>query len=342
MTNDEKPVQLPGTNDPVYHKVGLEEGDMTNEKKWIGIDVSGAELAAGVYPSGEIKAFSYDPEGIWGLITFISPFKPELIILEATGGLEAGVAAELYNAGLPVCVVNPRQVRDFAKSLGILAKTDNIDAVVLGRYGEAIKPQVRPLPNEEERAIKEMVARRRQLVEMLVQEKNRYSRASKKTGPDIMKHIKWLEKRIKDLDNDLSDAVKKSPIWSEKGNILKSVPGVGDILSTTLISDLPELGALGKKEIAALVGVAPFNCDSGKMHGRRRVWGGRSNVRRVLYMSVIAGLRFNPIIKAFYERLVATGKKPKLALTACMRKLLVILNAMVKNKQVWKPELIKT
>jgi len=313
---------------------------MTNEKKWIGIDVSGAELAAGVYPSGETKMFSYDPEGIYALITFISPFKPELIILEATGGLEAGVAAELYNAGLPVCIVNPRQVRDFAKSLGILAKTDNIDAVVLGRYGEAVKPPVRPMPSEEERAIKELVARRRQLIEMLVQEKNRYSRASKKMGLGIRKHLKWLEGRIKDIDKDLSETVKKSSIWSKKENILKSVPGVGDILSATLIADLPELGTLGKKEIAALVGVAPFNCDSGKMHGRRRVWGGRSNVRRVLYMSVISGLRCNSVIRAFYDKLVAAGKKAKVALTACMRKLLVILNAMVKNNQVWKVELI--
>lgn len=314
---------------------------MTETKKWIGIDVSGEELSVGVYPSGEIRTFAYEPKSVAELVVFTSSFKPELIILEATGGLEAGVAAELYNTGLPVCVVNPRQVRDFAKSIGVLAKTDNIDAVVLGRYGEAVKPQVRPMPNEEEKAIKEIVARRRQLIDMLVQEKNRYTRASKKTGADIMKHIKWLEKRIKDLDKDLSDAVKNSPMWSEKESILKSVPGVGDVLSSTLIADLPELGSLGRKEIAALVGVAPFNHDSGKMHGRRKVWGGRRNVRRVLYMSALAGIRFNPIIRAFYEKLVAAGKKPKVALTACMRKLLVILNAMLKSKQAWKAEFVK-
>lgn len=310
------------------------------EKKWIGIDVSGAELAVGVYPSGEVKTFPYEPQGIWDLIVFVGSFKPERIIVEATGGLEAGVAAELYNSGLPVCVVNPRQVRDFAKSLGVLAKTDNIDAVVLGRYGEAIKPQVRPMASDEERAIKELVARRRQLVEMLVQEKNRYSRASRKTGKEILKHIKWLEKRIKDLDKDISDAIIKSPLWSEKAGILKSVPGVGDVLSFTLLADLPELGTLGRKEIAALVGVAPFNNDSGLMRGKRKVWGGRGNVRRVLYMGIIAGIQFNPVIRAFYERLIAAGKKPKVALTACMRKLLVILNVMIKNKEVWKAKLV--
>lgn len=312
------------------------------EKKWLGIDVSGEELAVGVYPSGETKTFPYQPQGIWDLLVFVGSFKPERIIIEATGGLEAAVAAELYNSGLPVCVINPRQVRDFAKSIGVLAKTDNIDAVVLGRYGEAIKPQIRPLATEEEQAIKELVARRRQLVEMLVQEKNRYCRASnKKTGKDILKHIKWLEKRIKDQNTDLGDAIMKSRAWSEKASILKSVPGVGDVMSFTLIADLPELGTLGRKEIAALVGVAPFNCDSGKMHGQRRVWGGRGNVRKALYMGILSGIKFNPVLRAFYERLIAAGKKPKLAITACMRKLLVILNAMVKSKQVWKAELIE-
>jgi len=308
---------------------------MTETKKWVGIDVSGSELVVGVYPSAEISSFSNEQLGVDKLIKFVKVIAPALIVLEATGGIETLVATELYNAGMPVRIVNPRQVRDFAKSLGMLAKTDAIDAVVIARYGEAVKPQARPMASEEEIALKELTARRRQLIDMLVQEKNRYSRAGKNIKPEIEKHIKWLEKRLKDMDTDLSEAVKNSPRCAEKENILRSVPGVGRVLSATLLADMPELGSLNRREIAALAGVAPFNRDSGMFRGHRTVWGGRGKVRRMLYMGVISAIRSNSVIKAFYQRLIGNGKKPKVALTACMRKLLVILNAMIKHKQVW-------
>ena len=315
---------------------------MTENKNWVGIDVSGKELYVGVYPSGEIRRFEYVTEELVELVGFISSLSPERIVLEATGGIESRAVAELYNAGLPVCVVNPRQVRDFAKALGLLAKTDSIDAVAIARYAEAVKPALRPIADEAAMAIKELIARRRQLIDMLVQEKHRLSRASNKgMRKSIEKHIKWLEKCIKDLDDDLMDAVHNSPLWAEKENILRSVPGVGKVLSTTLIADMPELGNLNRHQIAALAGVAPFNRDSGTLRGHRMVWGGRKNVRNALYMCAVTSMRSNPVIKAFYASLIKEGKKPKVALTACMRKILVILNAMVKNRQMWNTRLVE-
>lgn len=315
---------------------------MTENKNWVGIDVSGKELYVGVYPSGESRRFEYATEELGELVGFISALSPERVVLEATGGIERRVVAELYIAGMPVCVVNPRQVRDFAKALGLLAKTDTIDAVAIARYAEAIKPAMRPVADEDATAIKELIARRRQLIDMLIQEKHRLSRAnSKGLRKSIENHIKWLEKRIKDLDDDLMDAVSNSPLWAEKENILRSVPGVGKVLSVTLIADMPELGSLNRREIAALAGVAPFNRDSGTLRGHRRVWGGRKNVRTALYMCAVTSMRSNPVIKSFYERLIREGKKPKVALTACMRKILVILNAMIKNKQMWNATLLE-
>jgi len=314
---------------------------MTEEKSWAGIDVSGSELVVGIYPSREGKKFSYESAGIEGLLEFLGAVKPELIVVESTGGIEKRVAAELHNAGLPVCVVNPRQTHDFAKSLGVLAKTDGIDAVILARYAEAVKPPVRRMANEEEQVVKELIARRRQLIDMLIQEKNRLKRAEGRIKTDIAKHIKWLEKRIEDLDDELCDAVAASQLWTAQDGILRSVPGVGKVLSATLIADLPELGRLNRKEIAALAGVAPFNRDSGAFRGRRVIWGGRGGVRRALYMSVVAGIRVNPVLQAFYKKLRAGGKQPKVAITACMRKLLVILNTMVKNGQEWNAGTLK-
>jgi len=308
---------------------------MAEELKWVGIDVSGSELAVGVRPSQETSVFVYDADGMTALIAFLEGLKPQLVVLEATGGIEARAAAELYAAGLPVCVVNPRQTRNFAKSLGVLAKTDAIDAIVLARYAEAVKPQVRRLPDEKEQEIKDIVARRRQLIDMLIQEKNRLTRAHGRIRTGIVKHIDWLKKRIEDLDEELGDAVTDSPLWSERSGILRSVPGVGKVLCATLIADLPELGALNRRQIAALAGVAPFNRDSGVSNGQRRVWGGRHGVRRMLYMAVVASLKANPVMKAFYARLRAQGKKPKVAIVACMRKMLVILNTMVRRGQHW-------
>lgn len=314
---------------------------MTNEKQWVGIDVSGSELAVGVYPSGQRSVFPNDTDGIAALAAFLEPFRPQLVVLESTGGLELHAATELYSAGFPVCVVNPRQVRDFAKSLGILAKTDGVDSLALARFAEAVKPPIRRLPNEEEQAIKDLISRRRQLIDMMAQEKNRLTRAEGRIKTGITKHIEWLKKRIKDMDDELAEVISHSPSWSEKGDILKSVPGVGKVLSATLIADLPELGNLNRREIAALVGVAPFNRDSGTMRGKRTVWGGRRSVRKMLYMGVISAMKVNPVIKRFNEKLRACGKRPKVAIVACMRKLLVILNTMLKTRQMWTGGIIR-
>lgn len=314
---------------------------MTNEKQWVGIDVSGRELAVGMYPSRQTSVFKYDADGIAHLVAFLEPLQPQLVVLEATGGIELRAATELYSAGFPVCVVNPRQVRDFAKSLGILAKTDGVDSLALARFAEAVKPPIRHLANAEEQAIKSLISRRRQLIDMVAQEKNRLTRAEGRIKTGITKHIEWLKKCIADLDDELTDAISHSPSWSAKGDILKSVPGVGKVLSATFIADLPELGSLNRKEIAALVGVAPFNRDSGSMRGKRTVWGGRRDVRRMLYMGVISAMKVNPVIKRFNEKLRASGKRPKVAIVACMRKLLVILNTMLKTGQMWSGGIIR-
>ena len=246
----------------------------------------------------------------------------------------------LAGAGLPVVAVNPRQVRDFAKATGRLAKTDALDAAVLALFADRIRPEVRPLPDEETRELEALVVRRRQVVDMITAEKNRLGAAppSKRVRTAIGKTIKWLQKQLEEIDNDLDGAVRKSPVWREKEDLLKSVKGVGRVMSRTLLSLLPELGTLGRRQIAALVGVAPLNRDSGTQRGRRIVWGGRANVRAVLYMSALAAARSNPTIRAFYKRLVAAGKLPKVALVACMRKLLTILNAILRTNTPWTSE----
>ena len=309
---------------------------MNAEGCFVGIDVSKAELEMGLVPEGKTWKTPHDHGGIGVLVERLIAMSPELVILEATGGLEAPVAAAIAGAGLPVVVMNPRQVRDFAKAKGKLAKTDKIDALVLADFGRSMRPQVRPLKDEQTQELKALHIRRLQMVEMLTAEKNRLGRApSGRVRKDIQRHIAWLEKRVKEADKDLEDLIRNTPIWREKDAIIRSVPGAGPCLSSTLLCELPELGTLNHKRIAALVGVAPFNCDSGKYRGHRRIWGGRARVRSALYMPTLAAIRFNPLIRPFYQRLIEAGKKPKVAITACMHKLLTILNAMMRDRSTW-------
>jgi transposase len=270
------------------------------------------------------------------LVAQLAALRPTLIVLEATGGLEIPLTSALATAGLPVVVVNPRQVRDFARAKGLLAKTDALDAQVLAQFAERIRPQPRPLPDTEARALAALLTRRRQLVEMLSAEKNRLLSASSSIRKGLRAHIIWLERELERTDTDLTMTIQQSPVWREKDELLRSVPGVGPVLTSTLLANLPELGTLTNKQIAALVGVAPLSRDSGTLRGRRTVWGGRAQVRAVLYMSAIVAARFNPVIRTFYRRLCAVGKAKKVALTACMRKLLTILNAMLKHRTSWR------
>ena len=248
------------------------------------------------------------------------------------------LVAALGRAGLPVVVVNPRQVRDFARATGRLAKTDRVDADVLAHFGEAVKPEMRPLKDEDSQALTAMATRRRQVVGMITAEKNRLGISPRVVHKDIKQHIAWLERRLEGIDRDLEAAIRRSPMWREMDDLLQSVPGVGRVLSISLITGLPELGSLTRRQIAALVGVAPLSRDSGQFRGRRAVWGGRANVRSVLYMATLSASRVNPAIRRFYLRLIGAGKKPKVALTACMRKMIGILNAMVKNRTPWQAE----
>jgi transposase len=308
---------------------------------FVGIDVSKAVLDIAVAPTGEAWSVSNSTEGMQQLVSKLGEVSPKLIVLEATGGLERRAIAALAGASLPVVAVNPRQVRDFAKATGQLAKTDAIDASVLALFADRIRPQVRPLRDEETQELEALVVRRRQVIDMITAEKNRLAAAppSKRVRTAIGKTIKWLQKQLEETDSDLDNAVKGSPIWREKDNLLRSVPGVGKVLSRTMLSLVPELGTLGKKQLAALVGVAPLNWDSGQQRGRRCIWGGRAHVRAVLYMGALVAARFNPVIRAFHARLIAAGKLPKVALVACMRKLLTILNAIVRDRTPWTREI---
>lgn len=263
---------------------------------------------------------------------------PVVIVLEATGGFELLAAIHLANAGLPVAVVNPRQVRDFAKAMGRLAKTDALDAGILAEFAQRIRPAPRPLPDEAALLLEGLLTRRRQIVDMLTAEKNRLGFARGPIKRDITRHIRWLEKRLADVDGDLQDAVTASPLYHAKAELLRSVPGVGQVTTLTLLATLPELGQLSRHQIAALVGVAPMNRDSGTMRGKRMVWGGRAPVRAVLYMATLVGIKHNPVLRVFYERLRASGKPFKVAATACMRKLLTILNAMLHQNRKWDPQ----
>jgi len=309
----------------------------TQAPLWVGVDVDQEQLHVHLRPSGEAFACGNTPPGIQDLLRRLSPLRPERIVMEASGGLEASAAFALAQAGLPVVVVNPRQVRNFARATGRLAKTDPLDAAVLAQFAEAVQPPVRPLPDAEAQILEALVTRRRQVVEMLSSEKNRLSRArEKRVRSHIEAHIRWLESEDQELMRQLAEFVKQSPLWHERAEILQSAKGVGPVLAQTLLAYLPELGSLNGKQIAALVGVAPINRDSGHMRGRRTTWGGRGRIRAVLYMATVAATRFNPVIKAFYVRLRAAGKQAKVALTAAMRKLLLILNAMVKHGTLWE------
>ncbi len=308
---------------------------MTQEL-FVGIDVSKLRLDVALGRGGELLGVDNHPRGISALVARLVELGPELVVLEASGGLETAVVGELGAAALPVVVVNPRQVRDFARASGQLAKTDALDARILALFAERMRPEPRRLPDAQELELKALVARRRQLVEMLTAERNRLGSAPNALRKELAAHIRWLEARLKERDRDLDRMLRNSPLWREREDLLRAVPGVGPVLCATLLANLPELGRLTRREIAALVGVAPINRDSGTMRGRRTVWGGRAQVRAALYMATLSAVRHQPALRAFYLRLRSAGKAPKVALTAAMRKLLVILNAMLKHRTPWR------
>ena len=303
------------------------------EKVFVGIDISKDSLDVAVHASDKQWRFSNDPDGIARLCRALVKLEPALVVFESTGGYEMPLYLSLDEAGLPAASVNARQIRDFARSNGKLAKTDTLDARIIAHFGCAIRPVPHPVPDTQELKIAQ--ARRLQLLEMITAEANRLRGAPKALKRRIEAHIAWLKQELADTDDELKNMIGKDPVWREKDNLLQSTPGVGPILSATLIARLPELGTLNRRQIAALVGVAPLNRDSGVFHGRRTVWGGRANVRAVLYMATMVATRYNPVIRGFYERLCSAGKRKKVALTACMRKLLTILNAMLKHLTPW-------
>jgi len=313
---------------------------MMSTQVFVGIDVSKAQLDLALRPEGRFSAPNNEA-GFAQVLERLSAVRPTLVVLEATGGLEIPLTGVLAAAGVPVVVVNPRQVRDFAKATGRLAKTDALDAQTLAHFAEVIRPELRPLPDEQTQALAAILARRRQLVEMLTAEKNRLGSARQSVRKSLRTHITWLERELAHTDSDLAQAIRESPVWREKEALLRSTPGVGPVLTTTLLANLPELGTLTGKQIAALVGVAPLNRDSGTWRGKRTVWGGRAQIRAPLYMAALVAARFNPVIRVFYQRLCAAGKAKKVALTACMRKLLIILNAMLKHRTPWRAELVQ-
>lgn len=311
---------------------------MSNPEVFVGVDVAKAWLDVG-WLAGQSLRVDHTEEAIAGLVERLQSERPTLVVMEATGGLETELASALMAVGVAVAVVNPRQVRDYAKATGRLAKTDRIDALVLAGFAAAIRPQVRELPDEDTRALGDLLSRRRQLVEMRVQEKLRLQLAAPVQRASLREHIDWLNASIKRLEIELTHALRTSPAWRDKDDLLEAIPGVGPVTRATMLGELPELGSLSRRQIAALVGVAPFNRDSGKRIGGRAIWGGRAQVRSVLYMAAVAAIRCNPVIKTFYKHLRAQGKPAKLAITACMRKLLVTMNAMLKNGSAWSPTL---
>ena len=305
---------------------------------FVGLDVSKAHLDVHVRPTGESFRVAYDDAGLATLIQRLAPLVPAMVVLEATGGYEVTVAATLASAGLPVAVVNPRQIRDFARATGQLAKTDTLDARAIARFAEAVRPPARPVPDEQARAVGEVIARRRQLVEMLGAEQNRRRLVQdRRVQREVDAHIAWLKDALARLDHDLTTLIRSTPVWRATDDLLRSMPGIGPITAGTLIADLPELGRLDRRRIAALVGLAPFARDSGAFRGRRMIAGGRAHVRRVLYMATLTAIRYNPAIRVFYSRLRTAGRPAKVALTAAMRKLLTILNAMVRDHRQWQP-----
>lgn len=315
---------------------------MNAEPVFVGIDVSKASLDVAVHRPATRWTVDYTEATLPSLVARLTALAPALIVLEATGGLEGPLVGAVAAAGLPVVVVNPRQVRDFAKATGRLAKTDTLDAAVLAHFAAAVQPAVRPLPDAATQGLAAVVTRRRQLVDMLTAERNRLSCAPLGLRKELQAHIRWLERRIAGLDTDLEHAIRTSPVWRAQEDLLRSVPGIGPIVARTLLAQLPELGTLAPKPLAALVGVAPLNRDSGLFRGRRKVGAGRAAVRAVLDMGPLAAVRFNPVLRPFYQRLRAAGKLPKVALTACMHKLLTILNALLKHQRRWDPAYAQT
>lgn len=316
---------------------------MNSGGTYIGIDVAKDNLDVGIRTisdDGNKRTFDEwrvpnSDAGISEATSRLQELHPALVVMEATGGLELPVVTALVGAKLPAVVVNPRQVHDFAKATGRLAKTDRLDAGVLAHFAEAIQPSPRPLPDEQAQGLAAIGTRRRQLVEMMTAEGNRRHSAPQDVRERIEAHLDWLKREVTDMDRELARRIKASPVWREQDELLQSTPGVGRVLSLTLLTELPELGTLDHKQIAALVGVAPLNRDSGKSRGKRMIWGGRAQVRGVLYMAALRATQVNPVIQAFYQRLLAAGKLKKVALTACMHKLLTILNAMVRHQTHW-------
>jgi transposase len=309
---------------------------MPDTPSFVGIDIAKAQLDVAVRPSDARDTLVHDAMGIDTVVTRLRQVQPTLIVLEATGGLERPLVRARVAAGLPVIVANPRQVRDFAKATGQLAKPDQLDAGVLARFAEAVRPALRPHPDAATDALAALLARRRRVIEMLTAEKNRLSPAPKPMRRRIQVHVTWLTAELARLDEELDEAIRQSPVWREQEDLLRSAPGIGPVMSRTLLADLPELGTLNGKQMAALVGVAPLNRDSGTLRGPRRVWGGRAPVRAALYMATLVATKCNPVIRSFYRRLRAAGKAAKVALVACMRKFLTILNAMMKHRTPWR------
>jgi len=311
------------------------------EQPTVGIDVSKAALDVAVWPSGETWRVAYDPEGVEALVRRIVGLQPHRVVVEATGRLEVSVLAALGGAGLPAVRVNPRQVRDFARATGHLAKTDRLDALVLARFGAQLRPELRPLPEAEAESLRALLVRRRQLLEMLVAEEHRAGQPGLPAAvrDQIAVHVRWLRDQVRGVDQELRTAVRQSPLWTRDDHLLRSVPGVGSVLATTILAELPELTLIGRRPLAALVGVAPLNEDSGTHRGRRRTAGGRGTVRRTLYMAALTATRCNPPIRSLYLRLLAAGKPTKVALVACMRKLLLVLRAVLRSGQPWSAEI---
>jgi transposase len=309
---------------------------------FVGIDVCKAQLDVAIRPTAASLAVANDKAGIKMLVKRLEKIRPTLVVLESTGGLERAVMVALMGAEIPVTMVNPRQVRDFAKSTGELAKTDRIDAAILAHYAEVLRPEPRALPDQVTLELRALTTRRRQLLEMIGAEKNRLSTASKAVTKRISAHIRWLEQELDRADQDLDRSIGQSPIWQENEELLRTTPSIGPVTSRTLLAELPELGGLNRKQISALVGLAPFNRDSGSLKGRRSIWGGRASVRSTLYMAALVATRRNPVIRDFYKRLTAKGKLFKVALVACMRKLLTILNSMIKHKTSWSETFLQT
>ena len=309
---------------------------MTAATTFVGIDVAKAYLDLAVRPAGGHARLSHDEAGIAQIVEQLQALRPMLVVLEATGGLEVPLAAALAAAGLPVAVVNPRQVRDSATAVGQLAKTDALDAQLLARFAEVVRPAPRPLPDAEAQALSALLARRQQVITMLVAEQQRLPSTLPALRPRVEAHIAWLRQERDELDRELRRQIRASPAWREADELLQSAPGIGPVLATTLIAEVPELGRLNRKQIAALVGVAPLNCDSGLLRGRRIIWGGRARVRAALWMGTLVAVQRNPVIRACYDRLLAAGKPKKVALTACMHQLLLILNALLRQRVPWQ------